>query len=703
MAYAYDKLYNAMGRQPQPEPQQTNIFAGEQVGAPAGGAQQQMPGSSAARVRTASTEGQLGPETRAAKPQGTESGAAPGPTSSSAAVRANVGKTQAPVDLGKISSSIGDAKAKVQGEADTFLQGESIQPFTGSPGSKAVTPEHAVDPATFAKVDEWALGIPTGAEPSPYPEADGPDWMTTYQQGPGGARAFEAKTNTDFRDVQDLATDAGVQNLLRRRGDAEYTAGEAAFDAGLLRQDPRFQEQRRQVLDANKDLVDTKAKLEAESQGKAQNARNANFNTWKDAITRHLDEIAKGYRTDALRREAAFDADLDTPANYANTQADEVLRDLKADPQFASLANQLSLEGIDVGGFVQAGMNPDQTSAEQFYTPEEAARFSKILDLLGRGGERPLGDNIGNLTRVTATDRRATYDKEGLRQAILGAAQQRAQEQANVAPFVPGTANPPPILPEGVVPTQPGPGDFTPPIVIPGETGEPIYTVPGPGTNGMPTPTEPNVPSQQGQANVPGAESGEREPRGGTLAGQKAKDLADVVAGTLGAPVEGGAKVGDKIKQTIKDTGADTGVNKAGGAAAKGAQTLTKAATPAATSTPKISAAIAAGIKAAEEKRKKGQAEWDATQKAAAAKKAAAKAAAARPPTPILPAPVADLSDLQGYGGMGAGGSGWGLATSPSFPAIQAAIAKAGGDVAKAGKEKAGSAVKTVKKVLGRK
>jgi hypothetical protein len=368
----------ALGRGPKTGEEQTDIFAPEQQG------QQGQPGTS--RIQASNTSGDLGPNRSAS---GAPGGSAPVVQGSSTAaknelINRNKGRVGAPVDAGKMATDISGAKDNLQKEADAYVQGADDryeQDDSASVNYYANSP--AGDESGF-------LGGSEGSEVGYKPDKKASkDWLDLYSAGQAGqVDAIDLKTDTSFRDADLLANDAGLRELFRRSGDAEYNAGEAAFDATLLGKDTGFNQSREQVLRNKRDLGKTENDILQNAQSQAQEAANAGYQNWRGGVDDQLLSAIDGYRNKALEAESAFDTDL---GGYDDAAAAKFFKEEnKRRAALGQLSDTIGMDDFapdELARYLTNNVSAETTGWQDFLGQNEAGNFSKIMQLMGRGGD----------------------------------------------------------------------------------------------------------------------------------------------------------------------------------------------------------------------------------------------------------------------------------------------------------------------------
>lgn len=398
MAYAYDRTMQALGLTGQPDQQdQGSVTVSQEAVGQGSGA-----GASSSDGGGQQQQQQMQQPAAAAGARGR-------------VMSRNVQKAKAPTDMGRITSSIGQARQNIQNEANAYVEA-------------ADDPYEQSREQIRSNVQNYAQGKPGDLS-----------WLTQYQSAPGLVGDIDLKTDTNIKDVDLLGSDAGIREMFRRSQDPEGTIGEAALDASLLRRNEGFNLARDEALRGYQQLQKEKGQILEESRGKAQEKRAATAKTFKDTVGEELGAYGSSLDKAAAEREAAFDAQLAQLEEYRRQNAfqeaqnylNEVAGSGQYDPYVADALRQSLGEGslytgqeIDPYQFYTPGMTAEQTQREQFYTEDEANQWNRIMGLLGTGGTMRAG---GSLATGSAQDLLGG----GLdRQALLDAAMKQAAPRA---------------------------------------------------------------------------------------------------------------------------------------------------------------------------------------------------------------------------------------------------------------------------------
>ena len=447
MPYAFDRTLGALGRKPE---QKQDIFA------PQGAS---LTGGDPDGALRSDTSGDLtgavgGTNTGEGVKQGNE-------TASNAAVAANVGRVKSPANLGALRQSVDATKSKLQQEADSYV--------TGNTGATALSEDDkinlrlAVDP-DYARGDESGFvpqGIQVGESNDssdgrhnapPGVKVSGPGQLPKNslehwsQQRPDSVKTvdpFKTDTTTANSTIESLGTAAGVQNLLRRSGGAEYNVGDAAFDEALLSQDQGFQREREDLGRAYGDLQKFGDELGGKTTERGQGAANTAYGQYLTDMRSQLEQMNLGYTNDAMTREKEIEQKAQLDSNVLRDSGGKLARDrataLKAEDRLngtGETADFIDATGFDVAPYYTQNFNADQYGWQDYLGEDQAATFNNIMGLLGKGDTFKTGGKAGGLSGADlgAYDTgRLDADLTAKGQAGSAAAKQKAAEEAAAA------------------------------------------------------------------------------------------------------------------------------------------------------------------------------------------------------------------------------------------------------------------------------
>lgn len=375
MAYAFDKIRKVLGKDKPEEQGQANVFA------PTDPAQApQAPGND--RVQAASTAGDLGPAERSSPTSPTAPADEQNTTGAKNKImQRNRGRVGAPIDVNGLTTSIKDAQTSIQGEADNYVKGADDRFEGGIEKDKSEIDYYTNKPAAG---DEGGFNT---QDPSYKPDEKPSDsWKDLYAAGTARqVDDIDLKTDTSFDDAQFLQNDAGLRELFRRGGDAEYNSGEAALDASLLGRDTGFNQAREGALRGERDLRKKENEIRQNARGQAQEAAETGYQRWKGEVDGELMSAIDQYRQKAIDSETSFDKGL--TENIAG-------RDASLQAHLDKYGANTGIRGLNAGQltdkeramYLQNDVSADKTNWQDFVDGNSASNWSNILQLMGRGG-----------------------------------------------------------------------------------------------------------------------------------------------------------------------------------------------------------------------------------------------------------------------------------------------------------------------------
>jgi hypothetical protein len=366
MAYAFDRIMNAMGRG-EDETQQTNVFEPVNYSAMDGG---EIGGGSGGGGSPSQGQQSLGSLQQA-------------PTAgASRAIAANTGRVKSPVDVAGVTSRIRQAKSDAQDEADAYVT-QATQPYQLNNGQ--LTDADKQDFKNYA-----------------YGQGDGPNrydstFNTRLSQYPTLAQPFTLQTPTNFaadmQQVDLVSSPAGLQQAFRMYGDPETSRGEAAFNATLLQRDPTFGQAANTAVQSAADLNRTVSDIAMNTTPDAQKAQKSAWEDWQKAAK----SFAKT-ELDTLREVGAKTQEqMDTIPNeegIMSTAQEAYNAFVQQNPSLAPFVKPPTIN--DVMPFLTASSsinipNEDGILNElDFLTEDQASAFNRISEALGLG-ERTSG------------------------------------------------------------------------------------------------------------------------------------------------------------------------------------------------------------------------------------------------------------------------------------------------------------------------
>lgn len=408
-------------------PQKQNIFAAQ----PGQGDNPNDVASGGQEGAKTSTEGELGggapggPAASTSAPKVQESGIQQQNKNTSAAYKANVGKTAAPSTLKDIETRIGTAQSGLEKQASDYA------------AQQAASHNYALDKS----VAEKAVKEQDQAAKS--------DVLGLLGRGMAEPIADFKPQGVDVKDVDLLKTPAGIKNLVARGRSPTYSTNMAAFDSMLLQADPNFQRQvsgiKQQAGNLQRSVADTRTKAQADAEAAAQANLSKSQQDIRDYLLGFQGNITAEQALAAEQANAALPAQIEAAKAKAAAELREKARlDAQAalGANFGGRANtqlEQTLAGMDPTQFIDfiKGYTP-----EQFVTQDQANQFNTINQLLGLGGkaqvasgERPdlyttRADDFKNTLIGKATDARKTQDIINKKQMddLVAEAQRRANE-----------------------------------------------------------------------------------------------------------------------------------------------------------------------------------------------------------------------------------------------------------------------------------
>ncbi len=418
MSYAFDKTMGALGQKPDDK---ANIFGDSGAG------QQQGPayGGSGAEGDLSSGGGDVA--------SASKSNAAQGDVSSSAAFRANTGKTAAPSNLAGVRAGIAGKDKALTDEANAYVK--------NSYGQDSLSD---IDKSGLRYSIENPEGV--GDEPLPtFKDAPGYDPYVQQEGSPDRGRMsywqgvasnpidkvdpFKSSINTVDPNVENLGTEAGVQELLRRNGGAEYSVGDSGFDAALLGQDSGFQQQRQDTMDAYRGLQgrNSDAAVQAISDH-GQAAHDTGRARYLESLRNNLMGLNNEYEGAARGRESAAEAAAAARQTELLGGAGGML-DARAKELAAAggdYAPFYSTEGVDAGQYAHGNFDPEAAGWQDYLGDEDAGRFNRVNGLLGNSTVYGKGSRAGGYSDSDLV----SYDTQGMNEALTSGAQSRFAQDA---------------------------------------------------------------------------------------------------------------------------------------------------------------------------------------------------------------------------------------------------------------------------------
>jgi hypothetical protein len=256
--------------------------------------------------------------------------------------------------------------------------------------------------------------------------------------------SFKSNTSVKVPGLDDIQTDAGLQNYLTQSGSANYTKGQAGLDAMLLGQNSDFVKSRADLLRGQEALGKKQQTYQTDYSKKAQDQAAADFTAGTGAIKSYLGNQESTLDAAAKARMDAYNADIANlrsggDAEYSKAQAAEALKALIANAHGAApdLEQYLGqVNDVDAGQFFSAGSGANDIN--QFYDQPSADKYNMIESLLGGAGTRlPVGGlgaresfNASGYQGAVQTKAQALKDAADKAAADKAAAEAAAQAQA---------------------------------------------------------------------------------------------------------------------------------------------------------------------------------------------------------------------------------------------------------------------------------
>lgn len=247
-------------------------------------------------------------------------------------------------------------------------------------------------------------------------ESDGDDFNRVRRVLSSSPRSIESK---DFKspvipDLQSLKSDTGLKRLYRKGRGPRYTPGMAEFDVGLAKETPGFTRKVSGLVKGQKDLhelakkeygaawedatshdrkslEDVQKRLEDYISGQGESLRGAQKEE-AEALTKKLAEMrSRRYRRGEF--DDAYEDYLKEALGDAYIGLRQHLREgYPIDAAYDAKIKRATKDYRDIAGFDPRDM----------YTPEEAAKYNRIMSLLGvddtRSGQDPIDLDIETMT-----------------------------------------------------------------------------------------------------------------------------------------------------------------------------------------------------------------------------------------------------------------------------------------------------------------
>lgn len=350
-----------------------------------------------------------------------------------AAVEGNTGKTQIPGVIGRIGDSLQRRKEELQREADRYSQAQR---------EEARRYERHQEDVERAAQGDTAAQERIGSVLNPPMPGQVPDFKPgTFELPPG----------------VNLNTPEGIRKELYRGKSPEYSRGESDFDLLTLSRTKEFPSKLRDLLNQQKELSTYSKSLAEERKKQAEEYIKNKIAEQKGLTEQELEK----YSSDLRRKEEEKLAKWERYLTGRETEDEESLEEKRQDLIFQKknellkklignippeqrneglykylkeYVDKLQKPSAPGGRDYFSGYNPfiekerlytpGAATAEDFYTEDEAKRYSNIMKLLGKSGVRPgMNQNIADLSEIEKGIPFRFKDKEffekNLKDAIL--------------------------------------------------------------------------------------------------------------------------------------------------------------------------------------------------------------------------------------------------------------------------------------------
>jgi hypothetical protein len=291
-----------------------------------------------------------------------------------------------------LRANLQKSQQDLQNEANSYTQAQRsrLEPFKVDQSTleKGV----AGDEASAKKIKDVTLGAPVAAE------------------------AFKPQTKTDWSEIQRYQSEPGLTGYFRSVYGPSYSRGQAALDVGRLQRDPGFQTEMRSLQGNAQDLQNQLRNYQASDTGlqaQANTELKTGFENQKKAIEDYLAKQAADLEASQVSERDRYLADLkrlqDDP-NYRRERVQGQLSDpaidamiketVAANPQLGKYLTREAINafGIDPVQFIKlAGGDVD---ASRFYDENEAAKFNRLMGLMGRSGSKVAGAPLDPLASL---------------------------------------------------------------------------------------------------------------------------------------------------------------------------------------------------------------------------------------------------------------------------------------------------------------
>jgi hypothetical protein len=405
MAFVFNKINSLLN--PEDGQQKQDIFSGGQPATGSGEPQTQGMGT----APKTTTEGDVGAPNAGATGVGGEGQPVEAQQQTAAATALKKNKMSTPDFANRAQSEVDKASTALQDEANSYVANAKAQKQDFDTGD----------------LDKAVAG-----------DADASGRARNYlTKAAAPVEQFSAKTDYDIEDIDQMSTDAGVENLLRRDAGAQYSGGESKYDMMLLNRTPEFGLIRSQLRNKQDTLRKTADTLKAEKTKEAQAAIEANLAAGKSAASGYLGTKAEAVRKAAADRAAQENAAraalraggaVDTGAD-SQAAIDALVNDYNAGGN-ARMADFIRNSGIDARQFVNVA---GDVSADDLYSGDEAGQFNNIMSLLGKQDAITAGKGAGSRTGFNLAGYKDAVNKAAMKNYDTTIAEERAAAAAKAA------------------------------------------------------------------------------------------------------------------------------------------------------------------------------------------------------------------------------------------------------------------------------
>lgn len=295
----------------------------------------------------------------------------------------------------QLTSEANAYTANQQGKAKKALDAQTIERAQYAPGS-TFNPDSGPDNTDyFGQVENLLRGDKTKAD------------------------EFKFTGSTKFDDLDQMASQGGLQQVLQKKGAPTYNQGMAGLDAMLISKDKGYQDELSKARQARTKLREEQAKLEGgELRDKAQAAIDAQEASARQAALQQLSGLRGNIDASLARQAADYNKNLeDTRARQkqlASEQELAAIQEAKAAginlPDIGNIGGWASPDLLDESKYFNVG---SYATPQSFASTEDANRYNRILSLLGQGGQQLVAGSGANPT--------FTFDKDRYKQDLIEA------------------------------------------------------------------------------------------------------------------------------------------------------------------------------------------------------------------------------------------------------------------------------------------